>query len=89
MAAGANTTVSVSANGTTCEAGGCTYAWLLACPAGDVTYGQEAWNITAGPGGDIDTTALAPGDALTCNLTLTVTDTNGANSTATTEVTVV
>lgn len=80
----ASTTVQFTSNASTCNLPPCASLWLVQCPSGAArNYTGDPLSLVVGPGGDIDTTGQT--SAFTCNVTLTLNDTQGQLSTAAVE----
>ena len=59
---GANATIQVSGGPSTCGVPTCNFTWALACTGQPVqNFTGVAPSLTAGPGGNVDTTGVAAG----------------------------
>lgn len=79
--------VQLSSNSSSCQDAPCTQAWTLACPnKPTIPYTGPSPLLTAGPGGDFDTTGAT--NPFTCNVTLVVTDKSEFTSNTTSSITI-
>lgn len=86
---GSIASIPLDGDNSSCFDSPCTYKWTLQCPnATAKTYNEPNPVITAGPSPfeSIDTTGLTTNK--TCNLTLTVTDVRGVESSKSTPITI-